>query len=244
MSLTRILTDRRVIAIAIIAAVLAGLHFSGVGKSISMDMLRNHRIELGAWVAAHQVLAALAYLGIYVAVAALSLPGGAFLTLIGGFLFGPILGGSLAVTAASGGAVLVFLFARRLFGEDALAQLGPRAANLAANIRANAWSYLLVLRLVPLFPFVLVNLVPALVGVRLKTFALTTIFGIIPATFVFALAGSGLGRVFDSGEVFSIKSVVTPEIWGGLIGLALLSLAGIPLRRHFEARRKGCDLAG
>ncbi|QCK85740.1 TVP38/TMEM64 family protein [Phreatobacter aquaticus] len=237
MNSLRFLKDRRVLVIGAIALVLLALQFSGLGKALTMEMLRTHRADLGAWVEAHRVLAAVCYLGIYIAVAALSLPGGAGLTLIGGFLFGPVLGGCLAVLAASTGAVLVFLFARRLFGDDAVGRLGPKAASLAANIRANAWSYLLVLRLVPLFPFFLVNLVPAFVGVRLKVFALTTVFGIIPATFVFALAGSGLGRVFDSGEAFSVKSVLTPEIWGGLLGLALLSLAGIPLRRHFEARR-------
>jgi uncharacterized membrane protein YdjX (TVP38/TMEM64 family) len=232
----RVLTDRRFIVLALFAALLVALHLAGVGKALSMDVLRNHRAALVAWVEGHRVLAMLAYLCLYVVVAALSLPGAAWLTLGGGFLFGPILGGSLAVVAASLGAIAVFLFARRIFGEDALAGLGPRAADLAANIRANAASYLLVLRLVPLFPFFLVNLVPAFTGVSLRIFALTTFFGIMPATFIFALAGSGLGRVFEGGEAFSIKAVMTPEIWGGLVGLALLSLLGIPLRRHFENR--------
>jgi uncharacterized membrane protein YdjX (TVP38/TMEM64 family) len=114
---------------------------------------------------------------------------------------------------------------------------GPKAASLGERIRDNAWSYLLALRLVPLFPFFLVNIVPAFVGVRLPVFALTTLFGIVPGTMVYSAAGAGLGQIFDSGQDFSVSSVLTPQIIAALAGLALLALIAIPIQKRFGGKR-------
>ena len=164
------------------------------------------------------------------------MPGAVFLTLAGGFLFGVALGAALTVAGATIGATLIFLLAKTIFGENALDRFGAPAARLAENIRRNAGSYLLVLRLVPLFPFFLVNLAPAFVGVPILTYVVTTFFGIIPGTVVFSLAGAGLGSVLDQGGALTPGSILTPEIIAGLVGLAALSLAAIPLRKRFEAR--------
>lgn len=229
----RLLRDRRVwIALAVLAVVLA-LRFTGLGELLSLETLARHRGALAGFVAANAALAAGAYVAVYVAAVALSLPGAVVLTLAGGLLFGAVAGTMLTVVAATIGATLVFLFARRIFGADALERLGPRAASLAEGIRRDAASYLLVLRLVPLFPFFLVNLVPAFCGVRLPVFVLTTLFGILPGTAVFTLAGAGLGEVLAAGGQFEISRVLTPTILGALLGLAALSLAAIPLRRRF-----------
>lgn len=229
----RLLRDRRVwIALAVLAVVLA-LRFTGLGELLSLETLARHRGALAGFVAANAVLAAGAYVAVYVAAVALSLPGAVVLTLAGGLLFGAVAGTMLTVVAATIGATLVFLFARRIFGADALERLGPRAASLAEGIRRDSASYLLVLRLVPLFPFFLVNLVPAFCGVRLPVFVLTTLFGILPGTAVFTLAGAGLGEVLAAGGQFEISRVLTPTILGALLGLAALSLAAIPLRRRF-----------
>ncbi len=233
MKLHSILRDKRVWLVAAALAAFAALRYSGLGDYLSLDTLRTHRAELVAFVEKNFVLAALAYVGIYTAAVAFSFPGAVFLTLSGGFLFGAVTGTLLTVTAATVGATLIFLFARTIFGDNALERLGPQAQKLAATINENAWSYLLVLRLVPLFPFFLVNLIPAFVGVRLSVYVLTTFFGIIPGTSVFSLSGAGLGSVLDKGEEFSVGSVLTPEIIAALIGLALLSLAAIPLRKRF-----------
>ena len=228
-----VLRDRRLwIAVAVVA-LLAALRLTGLGELLSLETLARHREALVGLVAAHALLAAAIYAAIYVAAVAFSVPGAVWLTIAGGFLFGAVLGTALAVGAATAGAVLVFLLARRIFGAEALARLGPTAAKLAAGIRRDAASYLLVLRLVPLFPFFLVNLVPAFVGVRLPVFALTTLVGIMPATAVFALAGAGLGEVLAAGGDFELSRVLTPTILGALVGLAALSLAAIPLRRRF-----------
>ena len=222
------------IGLAVVAVLLA-LRFTGVGDFLSLDTLARHRATLTGWASANPWLSALAYLGLYTAAAAFALPGAGVLTLAGGFLFGAVLGTGLTVLGATMGATLLFLFASRVFGADALQKLGPRAEGLATGIRANAWSYLLVLRLVPLFPFFLVNLVPAFVGVPLVVFVATTALGIIPGTAVFSLSGAGLGRVLDAGGTPSLSGILTPEIIAALCGLAALALLAIPLRKRFSA---------
>jgi uncharacterized membrane protein YdjX (TVP38/TMEM64 family) len=218
---------------------VAGIWSSGLTQYLSLDTLRQHRRVLTELVSLHPVLAACAYMLVYAASTALSLPGGLVLTLAGGFLFGAALGAGLTVFAATCGAVLVFLFARSMAGDKGLERFGPKAAALAQNIQRNAWSYLLVLRLVPAFPFFLVNLVPAFAGVNLKTFGLTTFFGIIPGTAVIALSGAGLGKVLDSGGALTARQILTPEIIAGLVGLAILSLIAIPVKAWLA--RKGAN---
>ena len=222
------------IALALVALLLA-LRFSGLGEWLSFETLARHRVTLSGWVSGHPLLSAGAFVAIYTVVAALALPGAVWLTLGGGFLFGAALGTALTVAGATMGATLLFLFAQRVFGADALQKLGPKAEGLARGIQANAWSYLLVLRLVPLFPFFLVNLVPAFCGVRPAVFIVTTGLGIIPGTAVFALSGAGLGRVLDAGGMPSLSGILTPEIIAALCGLAALALLAIPLKKRFSA---------
>ncbi len=231
-----ILQDKRVWAVLAIGSLLVVLNALGLGDLLSIDTLRTHRAALLAFVAQNQALAALGFVAFYTAAVSLSLPGATVLTLAGGFLFGPFLGTALNVAGATLGATLVFMFARTLFGMNVLDKFGERAARLGDNIKANAWSYLLVLRLAPLFPFFLVNLVPAFVGVKLSVFVLTTLFGIIPGTAVFTTAGAGLGSVLDRGGAFQFSSILTPEVLVGLFGLAALSLAAIPLKKRFDKK--------
>ena len=218
------------LAVIAVAAIVL-LRMSGLGGLLSLDTLRPHRAELVAWVQANELSAAAAYVLIYVGTVAFSLPGAAFLTVTGGFLFGALLATLLAAVGATVGATIVFLFAKALFGERALDRLATQYPNLVEGIRGNAWSYLLVLRLVPLFPFFLVNLAAAFVRVRLSTYVLTTLVGILPGTTVYSLAGAGLGSILDQGQDFSLASVFTPTIIAALVGLAALSLAAIPIRR-------------
>jgi uncharacterized membrane protein YdjX (TVP38/TMEM64 family) len=229
----KLLKDRRLWLALGAVALLAALRFTGLGELLSLDTLARHREALLGFVAANLVVAALAYVAVYALAVALSFPGAVILTLTGGFLFGALLGTLLTVTGATIGATGVFLFAKVIFGEQALDKLGPRAQGLAEAIRRNAASYLLVLRLVPLFPFFLVNLVPAFVGVKLPVYVATTLVGILPGTAVFSLAGAGLGDVLALGGEFDVGSVLTPQVVGALVGLALLSLAAIPLKARF-----------
>jgi uncharacterized membrane protein YdjX (TVP38/TMEM64 family) len=209
---------------------------SGAFDQLSLDTLREHRDELMDWVEANVLLASVAYLAVYVAVVALSVPFAVFLTISGGFMFGATLGVPLAVVGSTIGATLLFLLVKRLLGGLTLERLGPRAAELADCLRRDAASYLLAMRFAPIFPFFLVNLVPAFVGVPLRTHVLTTLVGIIPITMVFSLAGAGLGAVMDSGSAITPAAMLTPEVIAGLALLAMTSLATIPLRRWAERR--------
>jgi uncharacterized membrane protein YdjX (TVP38/TMEM64 family) len=238
MTLTRRqLRDRRLWILLAALAAVAVVRLAGLGDLLSLQALAAHREALLRFVDAHTVAAALAYCALYVAIVALCVPVATVMTLTGGFLFGAVGGTLLAVPGAAGGATVVFLLARRVFGEAAVMdRFGETARRLAEGLRRDAVSYMLVLRLVPLFPFILVNLVPAFAGVRPATFVLTTLVGILPATAVYATAGAGLGSVLDAGGGFDFASVLTPQVIAALFGLAALSLAAIPLRRRFARR--------
>ena len=140
--------------------------------------------------------------------------------------------------AATTGATLLFLAARTVFGDILHKKAGPWLHKLEAGFQKNAFNYLLALRLVPAFPFFVVNLVPAFLNVRLRTFVVTTFFGIIPGAFVYTSVGAGLGSVFDSGEEFSASSILTPQIIAAMLGLVALSLLPVAYRM-WQARRHG-----
>jgi uncharacterized membrane protein YdjX (TVP38/TMEM64 family) len=179
------------------------------------------------------MLAATGYVLIYIAAVACSLPGAVYLTLTGGFLFGAAFGTLLTVVGATAGATIVFLFAKTLFGDRVVSRLGTRYPTFVQGVRDHAWCYMLALRFVPLCPFFLVNLIAAFVGVRLSTYVITTIVGILPGTAVFSLSGAGLGTVLEQGGSNSVGSVMTPTVIAALIGLGALSLAAIPVRKRF-----------
>ena len=223
------------IAVAAVAIVVA-VRVSPMGQLISLDTLRVYHVSLAAWVGANTVLAAAGFVAIYIAATALSFPGGALLSLTGGFLFGPVFGTVLISVGATIGATIVFLFARTLFGDQVLARFCEQQPQLVAGLRRNAWSYLLVMRLIPLFPFFLVNLVPAFVGVSLSTYLVTTFFGILPGSAVYSLSGAGLGDVLDRGSDISVGSVFTPTILVALVGLSVLSLLALVVRSRFERK--------
>lgn len=225
-----LLKDRRAWSVLFVLALLVGARASGLDRYLSMDVLRANHSELMAFVQANRMFAAALYMAAYIGAAAFSLPGATFLTLTGGFLFGALAGTLLTVVGATVGATIVFQLAR-CFSTNPLERAGPRAQLIANNLRNNAWSYLLVLRLVPLVPFVLVNLIPAFVGVRSTTFVVTTFFGIMPGTSVYSLAGAGLGTALEGNKPISLKSILSTEILLGLVGLAALALAAIPLRK-------------
>jgi uncharacterized membrane protein YdjX (TVP38/TMEM64 family) len=214
------------LALAIVAVFALDLD-----RYLSFTALREHREALTAFVARNMLLAALVFVVVYALVITLSVPGGAILTIAGGFLFGSILATVLVVFAATLGATLVFLIAKTALGDPLRARAGPFLRRMEAGFQENALNYLLVLRLVPIFPFWIVNLVPAFLGVSLGTYVLGTFIGIIPGSFVFASVGAGIGSVLDSGEEFSPTSVLTPEIVIALIGLAVLALLPVVYRK-------------
>ena len=229
---------RRFLPLIVIAAAIAAAFAFGVGDYLSFEALRDNRDVLMALVKDHALLAVLGFVALYAVSTALSLPGGAVLSIAGGFLFGSIIGTAWIVIGATLGAVGIFLAARTALGDVLKAKAGPWLKKMEAGFQDNAFSYLLVLRLVPLFPFFVVNLVPAFLGVGLRTFSIATVLGIIPGAFVFASVGAGLGSVFEQGETFSASAALTPEVITALVGLAILALVPVGYEK-LKARRKG-----
>lgn len=222
---------RRLPILVILAAALIGAF--AFRDALSFDNLARHRETLLAFRDAHYLWAVLVFLAAYIAIVALSLPGGTVATLTGGFLFGLFPGVLYNVLGAGTGAVLVFLAARSGFG-DALSRrldhAGGKAAKLQAALRQNEWSVLFLMRLVPLVPFFIVNLLPAVVGTSLVRFAVSTFIGIIPGALVFTSVGSGLGEVFARGEAPDLGIIFTPPVLLPLLGLATLAALPILLR--------------
>ncbi len=243
----RKLSLRRLAPLIIIACLSVFVLAMGWQRQISFESLARHHDALRSFIAAHQAAALAGYILLYIAVAGLSLPAGAYLTIIGGILFGTLFGGLAAIIGASIGAIVIFCIARSALGEQLVRKAGSAAAKAAQGFRENAFSYLLFLRLVPIFPFWLVNLVSAVCGLRLTTFAAGTVLGIMPATFVFASVGSGLASVVTAQEhsykaclaagradcrlTFRATDALTPQLFAALLALGLLALVPVLVKR-------------
>ncbi len=219
---------RRLPIIVILIAAIIG--FVILRDDLSFETLARHREALVAYRDAHYLGAVVGFLALYVVIVALSLPGGTVATLTGGFLFGVFPGVLYNVLAAGTGAVAVFLAARTGFGDGLARKMqnaGGKAARLQTALRQNEWSVLFLMRLVPLVPFFIVNLIPAFVGTSLWRFAVSTFLGIIPGALVFTSVGAGLGEVFARGEAPDLGIIFSPPVLLPLLGLA--ALAALPI---------------
>ncbi len=192
---------------------------------LTLESIKANRDALLAFTQAHFVTALVIAFFVYAGATALSLPGGLLLSLATGFVFGRWVGTVLVVLAATAGATLVFLAARYIFADAARRRLGTVGERINAGFTQNAFSYMLFLRLVPLFPFFLVNLAPAFTSIALRTFVLATLIGIIPGTFVFVNLGQTLGRIE------SLKGLVSIETLGAFALLGLFALVPVALKK-------------
>ena len=203
----------------------------GLERYLSFEMLSRHHATLAAWVGDHTFLAAMLFVLGYAVVVAFSLPVAALLTPLAGFLFGIWVGAALSVIAATMGAIAVFLAARTALREVFRDRAGGRLARLENGFARDDFNYLLSLRLIPIFPFWLINVVPALLGMRLDRFTLATLLGIIPGAIVYAGLGDGFGMLFEKGERPNLGIVFEWRILLPLLGLAALSLVPIAYAR-------------
>ncbi len=222
---------KRLLPLVLLGGGIAAFFALGLDRYLTFEQLREHRETLTAFVDTMPVASVAIFVLVYTVAVALSVPGAAILTLTGGFLFGIWEGTAAVVVGATAGATALFLAARFVLGDVLRAKAGPWLAKMEAGFNEDALSYLLVLRLIPAFPFFIVNLVPAFLGVSLRTFVIATFLGIIPGTFVFASIGAGLGSIFDSMQEFSLKGALTPQVITALVGLALLSLLPVAYKK-------------
>lgn len=225
----------RLIPVAILAVGLALFFAFGLHHYVSLETLKNQQDWLQQQVSDYGVWAALAFIFIYALATAFSIPAGALLTITGGFLFGVVGGSFCAVIGAVIGSAILFLATRTAFYDILHAKAGAAVRKMEQGFKDNAFSYMLVLRLVPLFPFWLVNIVPGLLGVSLRTFVLGTALGIIPGSIVYASLGDGLGALIEAGEDPDLGIIWSPRVLLPLIGLALLAAVPV-IYRHFKMR--------
>ncbi len=269
---TRSLVLKLIPVLALVAGL--GLFFALDGPSyISFDALHKHRSALIDWIGGNGGVAALAFIGSYAVVTAFSLPVASLLTIGAGFLFGTALADILPAATRDGlvdtfgasapsivgtavttlyiiaggtlGATALFLAAKTAFAELLRAKAGGTIRKLEEGFRENELSYMLILRLIPVFPFWLVNLAPAFLGVSLRAFVIGTFFGIIPGTFVYALVGNGLGSIFAECDLRPERTCEAPNLGAFLLQpsiilpiVGLIVLAALPVvHKKLKARR-------
>jgi uncharacterized membrane protein YdjX (TVP38/TMEM64 family) len=215
----------KIIIAILFAALLGAVFYFDLRQYLSLESLKANRDSLLAFAKANYATAVLLFIGIYILQTACSLPGGALLTIAGGFLFGSVLGTLYVNLGATVGATLAFLAARYLLREWVERKFGDRLGAIQQGFAKNAFSYLMTLRLVPAFPFFLVNLVSGLTRIDLGTYIVATALGIIPGSFVYAYAGRQLGTIN------SLKEIASPHVLLALTLLGLLALTPVLYRK-------------
>lgn len=229
----------RLVPLAAIA-VAATIGLIWLRPFLSFDVLATHHARLEALVAAHYLLAVAGFCAVYVVIVALSLPGATLATLTGGFLFGLFPGVLYNATAATAGAVVIFLAARMGLGERLSARLDTGSgavARLKRGLDRDQWSVLFLMRLVPVVPFFVANVIPGLLAVPLYRYLVSTAFGILPGALVYTSLGAGLGEVFAAGDRPDLGIIFAPHVLWPLLGLSLLAALPMLLRPFRSADR-------
>ena len=243
----------RFLPLALVVVGMVVVFATGLYQQISLEAVIRHRAAIDALIKAHFAWAIAIYLGVLIATAALSIPTASFLAISSGLLFGTAVGTAATVVGATIGASILFLITRTAFGDWLLMRAGPQAARITVGFRADAFSYLLFLRLVPLFPFTLVNLVAGFGGIRLTPFVAATLIGIIPLTTIFVLFGAGLDSAISGPAAayrkcmadglpncsldIDISTAATPQLIAAMAGLCLIALTPVIVKRFRAARR-------
>ena len=222
---------KRLLLLLPLAALMTVWFALGLNRHVGWQSVAAHQAALRAWAAADPVLVGAVYVAVYAALVALSLPLGGVMTVTGGLLFGATLGAVLAVVAATCGAITLFLLARSALAPLLTRRAGPLLDGMRAGLRRDGFSYLLAMRLIPVVPFWLSNLAPALVGMRLAPFAAATLLGIMPATALIASIGAGIGDVLAAGGRPDLSVLTSAGVLLPLLGLAALSLLPVIWRR-------------
>lgn len=211
----------KIVVALLFAAAIGAFFYFDLGHYLSLDSLKANRDSLLAFTATHYVASVAIFIVAYCLLVAASLPGAVFFTLAGGFLFGSVLGTVYVNLGATSGATVAFLSARYLLRDWVESKFGSRLAPIQEGFASNAFSYLMTLRLIPLFPFFVVNMVSGLTRVSLATYVTATAIGIIPGSFVFAYAGRQLGTIN------SLKEIASPNVLMAFTLLGLLALVPI-----------------
>ena len=223
---------KRFLPLAVIAIALTAFFVLGGPKFISLDSLRDNQEFLKAFVADNLYLAVAGFVIIYATLVAISFPGAGFLSIFAGFLFGILAGTFAAVIGATIGATIIFLIVRSALGKGLAAKAGPYMKKFEEGLQNNEISYLFILRLVPIFPFFIVNIVTALFDVKLRNYVMTTMLGIIPGGLVYVSVGNGIGDALSAGQDVPLSGLMfRPAVIFPILGLVLLSMIPVVYKK-------------
>ncbi|MDG1021903.1 MAG: VTT domain-containing protein [Emcibacteraceae bacterium] len=214
----------------LVSGLLLAIYFD-VHKLLSFEVIGENYSLIKNYIDEQFLLSIIIFAAGYALIVAFSIPGASVLSLMYGALLGTVVSGFVVVISATIGASMIFLAARYAFADTLKERAGPWLSKMQDGFNKNAVSYLLFLRLVPAFPFFVVNIVPAFMGVTLRTYVITTFFGIMPGTFVFASIGNGIGYVLEQGKTPDLSILSSPEILLPLAALGLLSLIPIAYKK-------------
>ena len=226
------MNKKKLLIAAIVAALIALFFAFDLGRFLTLEALKTNRDALTTFYQKNRLLMAGAFIAIYIIQTALSLPGAAVLSLAAGAIFGALIGTLYVNIGATVGATLAFLVARYLFHDVIQNKFGPRLEKINRELETQGFNYLLFLRLVPLFPFFLINLGAGLTKVPLRTFFFGTMIGIIPGSFVFCNAGASLATIT------SMREVASPRVLGSFALLGLFAIVPV-LYQKFKRKQGG-----
>tara|TARA_Y100001954_G_C15610344_1_gene502535 strand:+ start:48 stop:749 length:702 start_codon:yes stop_codon:yes gene_type:complete len=220
----------KLIALATFLLLIIIINFSGYFSYLNLHQISSNYLFIENYIDSNFFSACLIFILVYILAVIVVMPGAWLLTFSGGFFFGWIIGSFLTIIGATIGACILFILSKSILGKYLNQKIKNKKgvlANFEKNINDNAFNYLLFMRLMPLFPFVFVNIAPSLLGIGFFVFFITTCLGIIPATIIYSLLGSGASDIFVSGDLFHLKNLISYKIVIGLGGLSLLSLIPI-----------------
>lgn len=222
---------KRIIPLVIIVIAAILFFYLKLYRYLTFENLKLHHQLLTKWTDEHYWLTSLCFILIYIAIVAISVPGATLLTIASGFLFGTIIGTIYVVIAATVGATIIFIAAKTALADFLAAKAGPWLQHVEDSLQKNALNYLLVLRLIPIFPFWLINIVPALLNVKLPIYLIATFVGIIPGSLVYASIGSGLDSLLATNQNPDAHILYKPEILLPMLGLAILAILPVMYKK-------------
>lgn len=228
-------TAKRFLPLAIVVAGLGFAYLMGWQRFFTLDFLAESRESLTSFVASNYWLSTIGFTALYAIAVAFSFPAASILTIFSGFLFGWLAGSVIVAIGATTGASAIFLAARSAFGDGLRSRVGGRVKNLADGFEKDAFSYLLVLRIAPVFPFFIMNIAPALFNVPLRTYVIATFLGILPGVVAYSYLGQGIGSVLDAAEAAgtsaSVGDLITTEITLAFAALAIVAAVPVVIKK-------------
>ncbi|MCP2670933.1 TVP38/TMEM64 family protein [Maricaulaceae bacterium EIL42A08] len=227
----------RLLPLGILVGGLVAFFALGGPQYLNLETMRETLRGLDGWVQENLILALLAYMVFYALAVSISVPGALWFTIGAGFLFGPWLGTGVAVFGATVGATIIFLAARYAFADWVRAKFPDYVKKLQDGFSRDAFTYVVILRLIPALPFFGINIATALLNVPVRAYFFGTLVGVIPGAYVYATVGDAIARAAADG-VPSFSSLLTPEVIGAMVAFGLLAILPWAYKRFIAKKEE------